>query len=165
MTASFRLSYGLRLATMGAACITGVLVALIGQHALGMQPCAWCILQRLLFLVLGLVCIVGSLLHLAVLRRAMAVLALLLASAGVAAAIYQHEVAAKLASCDLTLADKIVNALDLERLWPAMFQITASCADSHVTMLGLPYERWSLGLFALVALVALTVIVRPVGRR
>ncbi|MDH5540409.1 MAG: disulfide bond formation protein B, partial [Rhizobacter sp.] len=53
-------SYGLRLATMGAACIAGVLVALVGQQYYGMQPCAWCILQRFIFLLLALVCLVGS---------------------------------------------------------------------------------------------------------
>jgi disulfide bond formation protein DsbB len=114
---------------------------------------------------LGLVCIVGSVLHAAWARRAMAGLALLLSGLGIAAAIYQHEGAAKLASCDLTLADKVVNALGLESLWPAMFQVTASCADAHVTMLGLPYERWSLALFSIVALVSLTLLRWPKYRR
>lgn len=165
MNLSFGRRYGLRLATMGAACIGGVLIALLGQHVFGMRPCAWCILQRFIFLLLGLVCIVGSVLHAAWDRRAMAGLALVLSGLGIAAAIYQHEVAAKLASCNLTLADKVVNALRLESLWPAMFQVTANCADAHVTMLGLPYERWSLSLFSIVALVSLTLLRWPKYRR
>jgi len=32
-----------------------VAAALVTQHALGMLPCPWCVLQRLIFVVIGLV--------------------------------------------------------------------------------------------------------------
>jgi disulfide bond formation protein DsbB len=88
-------------------------------------------------------------------RKAFAAVALLLAAAGVAAAVWQNQVAAKSASCNLTFADRVVNALHVESIAPWLFQIKASCADAAVTMLGLPYEMWSLALFVVLVLAAL----------
>ena len=85
---------------------------------------------------------------------------LLLCAGGVAAAIYQHVVASKLYSCNLTLADKILSATRLESLWPSVLGVTATCADAAVDVLGVPFEYWSLGLFSLLGLIALAVIVR-----
>lgn len=161
MHLSLGLSGGQRLAAMAAACIAGVLAALLAQHVFDMQPCPWCILQRLIFLAVAGVCIVAAAIDSAGLRRGLSGLALLLSLLGIAAAVFQHEVAAKLGSCNLTLADKIITALGLESLWPAMFQVTANCADAAVSVLGLPFEYWSLALFALLALAALTVLRWP----
>ncbi|MDH3461164.1 MAG: disulfide bond formation protein B, partial [Burkholderiaceae bacterium] len=86
--------------------------------------------------------------------------ALVLAALGAAAAVYQHVVAAKLYSCNLTLADTIISALRLEALLPALFQITGSCADAAVSVLGVPFEYWSLLLFILLALAAASVLIR-----
>ena len=79
----------------------------------------------------------------------------LLASAGAAAAAWQHFVAAKSASCNLTLADKIVSALKLDTLLPSVFSATASCADAAVNLLGVPYDFWALGTFAVLGLMGL----------
>ena len=78
-----------------------------------------------------------------------------LALTGVAAALWQHFVAAKAASCDLTLADRIMGASGLDGRWPEVFMATASCADAKVDLFGLPYEFWSLVVFALIALGAI----------
>jgi disulfide bond formation protein DsbB len=43
-------------------------------------------------------------------------------------------------------------------LLPEIFQPRASCADAAVKLLGLPYEFWSLGLFALLALLAVRLL-------
>ena len=85
-----------------------------------------------------------------------------MACSGVIAAIYQHEVAAKSFSCNLTFADKLITALGLESLWPWMFQVTATCAESAATLLGLPFEFWSLALFAVLALAAAGLVLRAV---
>ena len=34
--------------------LAGVAVALLTQHALDMQPCPWCVLQRVIFLAIAL---------------------------------------------------------------------------------------------------------------
>jgi protein dithiol:quinone oxidoreductase len=142
-------------------CLAAVAAALVSQHGFDMQPCPWCVLQRLIFVAIALVCVLGWLWRAAPARNVAGGLVLLLSLAGIAAALWQHFQAAALASCNLTLADKIVTALKLDSLLPAVFLATANCADAAVSLLGVPYDFWSLGLFALLALAALSLFGRP----
>lgn len=139
---------------LAATCFGAVGAALVTQHAFGMQPCPWCILQRVIFVLIGLLALLSLVLG-ATLRRGLGALMALLALAGVAAALYQHFVAAKSSSCALTLADRIVRTLQVDRWLPAVFEVRGSCADAAVDLAGLPYEFWSLALFVLLALGAL----------
>ena len=41
-------------------CFGAVGIALISQHAFDMPPCAWCVMQRLIYLVIGVVALVGG---------------------------------------------------------------------------------------------------------
>lgn len=143
--------------------ILAVGIALVTQHVLGMQPCPWCVLQRLIFLAIAATAWLGLALGPALPRRAMALLMLLLAAGGVAAALWQHFVAAASASCNLTLADRVMSGLGLDNLAPAVFAPYASCADAAATLLGLPYEFYSLTLFVMLAAVAARVLYRPVA--
>lgn len=142
-------------------CGTALAGALVSQHVFDMQPCPWCILQRLLFAAIAVVAAVG----LAWRTRAGAIGCAigmdLLAALGVAAALWQHFVASSSTSCNLTLADRIVGGLGLDGLWPAVFAAYASCADAAVKLVGLPYELYSLLLFALLAVLALRLVRRP----
>lgn len=145
------------LVAIGLACLAAVGAALYAQHVLDMRPCPWCILQRLLFLVVAALALLGAMLR-RPLRRVAAGVVLLLAAAGVAAAVYQHEVAAKQHSCAFTFADQVLGALGVERLWPAVFAVTATCAEAAVSLLGVPFEYWSLALYLLVGAAALRVL-------
>src|SRR6218665_370982 len=153
-----------RLLAIAALCLAGVGAALAAQSALAMRPCPWCILQRLIYIIIALVCIVAAVLKAGIGRTVLAGVTLLLALSGIVAAVYQHEVAAKMFSCNLTFADKLITALRIEFLWPEVFGVTATCADSAVSVLGLPFEYWSLGLFAVVGLLALSVLLRRGAR-
>ena len=149
--------------------LAAVAVALYTQHRLDMLPCAWCVLQRLIFLVVAGIALLGLLLPGLLLpglllRRLAGLLALLAAGAGIAAALWQHFVASVSASCDQTLADRVMAFTGLDRRFPDVFTAWASCADAQTTLLGLPYEFYSLSLFialALMALMALRVVARP----
>jgi protein dithiol:quinone oxidoreductase len=88
-----------------------------------------------------------------------------LAGCGVAASIWQHVVAAKQFSCNLTLADNIITALRLESLLPALFQVTATCADAEVSMFGVPFEYWSLVLFVLLGAAIVRLTLQPSATR
>ena len=136
--------------------------ALVAQHGFDIRPCPWCVMQRGVFLLIAVVAGLGWLLQrVGVIRLLSLALTLLLGLAGMASAYYQHEVAAKLASCDMTLADRILMALDLEARWPSVFMVTASCSEaSAYRLLGQPYEVWSGALFALLALAALLALKR-----
>ena len=153
------------LAGMAVAALLAVAGALYTQHGLGMLPCAWCVLQRLIFIavavasVLGLV--VSRVLPGGVGTRLGAGLALVLSGLGMAAALWQHFVANASASCNMTLADRVMGTTGLDGRFPEVFAAYASCADAKADLLGLPYEFWSLALFALLALAALRVLVRP----
>jgi protein dithiol:quinone oxidoreductase len=145
---------------IAALALAGVASALVSQYAFDMQPCPWCILQRLIFVVLGLVAL-GAAFARAWLRRWLAGAVLLLSALGAAAAVYQNLVASKSVSCNLTLADRVLNALGVETLAPWLFQIRASCADAAVSLLGVPYEMWSLALFVVTGLLSVRSIIRP----
>ena len=143
---------------MAAASLGAVGLALVSQHVFDMQPCPWCVLQRLVFVLIALATGVGSLWRGPAGRSAAAGVAGLLALAGVAAALWQHFVAAATSSCKLTLADSIVSGLQLDALAPEVFAPRASCAEAAVDLLGVPYEFWSLALFALLALAAFALV-------
>jgi disulfide bond formation protein DsbB len=132
-------------------CLAAVGAALVSQHVFGMKPCPWCILQRVIFLAMALVCGAALAVGSPAARRFLAGLAALLGASGVASAVYQHKVAASMFSCNLTLADKIIGAMQLESALPFVFRIEASCADAAVDLLGMPYEFWSGALFALIS--------------
>ncbi len=140
-------------------CVAAVGAALVSQYRFDMQPCPWCVLQRVIYLAIALACGIGLLWRGATGRRVAAGLALLLALAGAAAALWQHFQAAASASCKQTLADKIVSGwLQLDSLWPDVFSARASCADAAVSLLGISYDLWSLALFAAVGLALLAVL-------
>ena len=133
----------------------GVAAALVSQHVYEMQPCAWCVLQRVIFIVIGVVALVFALLPAPGAARIGAGLVVLLGLGGIGAALWQHFVAASAASCDLTLADRLISGSGLDVAWPEVFAAFASCADARVDLLGVPYAFWSLALFALLAAAAL----------
>jgi disulfide bond formation protein DsbB len=143
-------------------CVSAVVIALVSQHVFGMQPCAWCVLQRLVFLAIAAVCWLGVLAGriAAIWRRAAAGLATLLAVAGAVAAWYQYTVAAQLFSCDMTFADRFMVGSGLDAGLPWLFGIYATCMDARVDFLGIEYALWSLGLFVLVALMGLAALLR-----
>ena len=141
--------------------LLAVAVALVTQHVGGLLPCAWCVLQRLVFVLMAAAALLGLGLPGATGRRIGAGLALLLADLGLAAALWQHFVANASASCTMTLADKVMGATGLDSRFPEVFAAYASCADAKVNLAGLPYEAWSGALFLVLSLAALRVLIRP----
>jgi protein dithiol:quinone oxidoreductase len=148
------------LLAIAALCLAAVGAALVTQHVYDMQPCPWCVLQRLIFVVIGFAALLGVAWRSAIGQRAMPLVLLLLCSGGIAAALWQHFVAAASNSCNLTLADRIVSGLGLDALLPGVFQATATCAEAVVDLFGVPYEFWSLALFVAIELMALWLLVR-----
>lgn len=150
------------LGAVALACFGGVGAALVSQHVFDMMPCPWCVLQRLIYLLIGSLALLAALWPATTARRVLSGLAGLLALCGMAAALWQHLVAAASDSCNLTLADRILSALGLFDLAPEVFAPMASCADAAVNLLGVPYAYWSLALFALCALGCWRVLRTPV---
>jgi disulfide bond formation protein DsbB len=135
-------------------------VALYTQHKLDMQPCPWCVLQRLVFVAIGAWALLGALVPVRLWRQVVAIAVSLLAASGMAAALWQHFVAKASASCNLTFADKVMNASGLNERFPEVFAAYASCADAAVDLAGIPYEFYSLALFVLIDAIALMSFIR-----
>ena len=147
---------------MAAVAVGALATALYTQHGpLGLLPCAWCVLQRLALVAGAASAVLGLLLPGMPGRRLAALLAGLLALSGMAMAVWQHWVAAASASCAMSLADRLMGWTGLDSRWPEVFAAYASCSDAKADLLGLPYEFYSLALFAALALAALAVWRRP----
>lgn len=134
-------------AAVAALALGAVAAALVTQHGFDMQPCPWCVLQRAIFVAFALVAAIGWIWRSDAGRLTAGLAAAGLAALGVAAALWHYFVASDAASCDLTLADRIVSGIGLDALLPQVFAATASCADAKVRLLGLPYPLWSLAVF------------------
>jgi len=156
--------HGALFAAVAFASFAAVAAALATQHVWGMEPCPWCVLQRLIFVGIAVAALIGTAWRATAGRLVAGALVLLLALAGIASAAWQHFYAAPSGSCNLTLADKIINGIGLDAMVPDVFAPRATCADAAVSLFGVPYDFWSLGLFVLLALAALAVIARRRAR-
>jgi len=133
------------------ASLAAVATALVSQYVFDMQPCAWCVLQRLIFLIIAAVSALAIWWRQPRVQAALGGTIVLLAGSGIASALYQHFVAANTASCRLSLAQTIISdTLHLDSLLPSVFEIRVGCSAGATTMLGIPYEFWSLTAFGLI---------------
>ncbi len=151
--------------TAGQAVLTAwgaVALALVSQHLAGFEPCPWCVVQRMAYLAVGLFALMAVLgRRSTVAYRLFLVAAALSAVGGLAAALHQHFVAAKTASCAFTAADRWISWSGLADWLPSVFSATAACDEANAPMLGLPYSVWSM----LLALLLLGLLGRAFFRR
>jgi len=139
--------------------IGALLVALISQHLFDMYPCAWCVLQRLIFVVIAALALLGMIgFKVRWFRRLILLLMVTASAAGAWAAWHQITVAAKLFSCDQTLADQIISGSGLDAALPWLFGVYATCMDASVSILGMDYAAWALTLFAILFVLVLAAI-------
>ncbi len=134
-----------------------VAAALASQHLFGFEPCPWCVVQRIAYLLTGAFAVLATFVRQ---RRGLAVgllwLSGIAALGGLAAALHQHFVAAQTSSCAFTAADRWIAMLRLDELLPAVFKATAACDQANAPLLGIPYSLWS----AAVAVVLIACVVR-----
>lgn len=135
--------------------------ALVAQHVYDMQPCPWCIFQRVLYLAIAALALAAWLLPSRAVTGVAGLGVAAIAVGGVASAVFQHQVAAKDSSCAFTLADRFLSATGLETAVPWLFQVTATCADAAAArLLGLGFEVWSGALFVVIFVTALAALRR-----
>jgi len=75
------------------ASLAAIGAALVSQHVYDMQPCPWCVLQRVVFAAIALVALGATLLPGRLVHIVALAMTELLATAGAAAALWQHFVA------------------------------------------------------------------------
>ncbi len=140
---------------------SAVAIALVSQYVFDMQPCAWCVFQRLLYLVIGAFAFGLSIVKPTCMRIALGFASIVAVTLmGITAAWYQEKVAANTFSCAQTLADQIMTKSGLDSAAPWLFGIYASCMDARVKLLGIEYAWWSLAMFGLLATIALVALKR-----
>jgi protein dithiol:quinone oxidoreductase len=139
------------LAIIGVLALASVGLAVLAQVAFDMQPCPWCVFQRLVYIVVGVLALLAAALPGAA-RRVVVGLAFLATLGGVASALWQQLHAVNESSCDLSLAERVIAKLQLDSLLPQLFEARTSCADAAVSVLHVPFAVWSCAMFVILAL-------------
>ena len=129
----------------------GLVAAGLGlQTALRLAPCPFCIFQRLLYMVIGGLALLGLLLPLA--RKLWLAVIALLAAGGASVAAYQSWMQAypELANeCSMTDPNAIERLVDwLGMRWPDLFMATGFCSSKEWVFLGLSMANWSFLAFS-----------------
>ncbi|MCL4801154.1 MAG: disulfide bond formation protein B [Burkholderiales bacterium] len=133
------------------ACIAILGFALYLQHAKGLYPCPWCIVQRLGFIAVGLIALVAALhrpgpgmtVFYSVLGAATAV-------AGAVAAgyhIYLQLDPQRLASCVGSPVERFLDQTDIGSWAPPLLQYDGPCQLDPWSFLWLSIPEWSLVMF------------------
>ena len=133
------------------ATLASVGFAVFAQHQFGLLPCAWCVVQRMIFLAIGLVSVTQLIRPRPVLVRMVSSITVLLAAAGIYAAIQQHIYATNRFECQFSIAERIIEWSGLNHVLAGIFAPRVSCAESETHLLGLPFEYWSVMLFVWLA--------------
>ena len=129
----------------------------LGLVALGLElqqlyrlaPCPFCIFQRLLYIVIGLVGLLGVVLPVG--RLLWAALIAALAMGGAAVAGYQSwmqafpHLATECGYSDPTLIERLVDWLGMQ--WPGLFLATGFCTSREWEFLSLSMANWSFLVF------------------
>lgn len=140
-------------------CLVLLAVALYMEHVMGLDPCPLCIVQRVVFIILGLICL-AAVLHnpvppaashkRPVSSRIYGLLITLTAAFGVAIAgrqvWLQHQPADQLPSC-LPSLDYMMDVLPFQEMLRLVFSGTADCAAVTWTFLGLSIAEYTLIAF------------------
>lgn len=157
------------LALLTCAALMGV--ALYLEHIVGLEPCPLCIIQRVLLILVGLVCLAALIHHPRSELPAKRPIAARLYGAGVSffallgAAVagrqvwLQHQPSDQLPSC-LPSLDYMIDVLPLQDIMRMLFSGTADCAKVDWTFLGLSIAEGTLLAFIAFSLFGLIQLFR-----
>jgi disulfide bond formation protein DsbB len=136
------------LLAIAAICFALVGAALYLQHAQQMLPCPLCVIQRYLYLVIGLAALAGSLSGKPKLGAGLGLLAAL-GGLGVVGK-HLYVLANPGFSCGIDPMETILNKIPTAEMMPWLFKADGLCENARDTLLGLSIPAWSAVWFALV---------------
>jgi disulfide bond formation protein DsbB len=145
--------------------IAAISFALIGaalylQHAQGMLPCPLCVIQRYLFLAVGICSLVGAY---AGKIKAGAGLALLGALGGLGVVgKHLYVLAHPGFSCGIDPMETALNKIPTATMLPWLFRADGLCENATDTLLGLSVPQWSAVWFAILTLSLVWVLARRI---
>ncbi len=137
-------------ATLALACAGVTAFGMTLQNLLNLAPCPFCIFQRLIYIVVGLVAFIGF--GLPRLRHLWSLLIGALSAIGGGVAAYQTwmqafpDLATECSYTEQNVIEQLVDWLGMR--WPSMFLATGFCSSKEWVFLGLSMANWSLLLFA-----------------
>lgn len=136
--------------------------ALYLQHAKDMLPCPLCVIQRYLFLGVGIAALAGALSDKI---RAGAAVALLAALGGLGVVGKHLYVLANPGfSCGIDPMETTLNKIPTAEFMPWMFRAEGLCENAGDALLGLSIPQWSAVWFVLLTLALVWVLVRQARR-
>jgi len=143
--------------------VAAVSFALIGaalylQHAHDMQPCPLCVIQRYLFLAIGIAALVGAFAGKIKLGAGVALLAAL-GGLGVVGK-HLYVLANPGFSCGIDPMETMLNKIPTATLLPWLFQADGLCENATDGLFGLSIPQWSAVWFVLLTLTLVWVLVR-----
>ena len=132
--------------------------ALYLQHALGLEPCPMCILQRYAFVVVGVIALAAAIHNPALLgRRIYGGLLVVMAATGGGIAIrhvYLEHYPPKIFDCGADVGF-MLESFPLTQALPMIFRGTGDCTKVVWQFLGLSIAEWSLICFATLIVAAI----------
>lgn len=152
-------------ACFGLLALASVGLALAGWwigELMRLQACPLCIFQRLLYLLIGVIALVGALLS--GWRRLWGALIALVSGGGAATAGYQSwlqyapQTGMECGLGEPTLIERIVDWFGVR--WPDMFMATGFCSSKEWVFLGLSLASWSALVFLVLLLTGIWLAVR-----
>jgi disulfide bond formation protein DsbB len=142
-------------------CVGLLAYALYLQHWQGLDPCPWCVVQRLGFMLVGLIALVGAIHGPARPGTAIySVLGLVAAAAGAAAGTYHVYLQAdpvRASKCIGSPVELILDRLQIGKLAPSLLQYDGPCTLKPWSFLGLSIPGWSTAWFVILAIAFLAI--------
>lgn len=117
--------------------LLSLLFAYIAQYGFDLFPCAWCIFQRLVICVL---IIILSFSFFKPLRVAIFLCSLVVSLIGLTSSFYLYFIASKLETCELSFAERVINTLKLQELFPSFFSILSLCSSESLLFYGINFS-------------------------
>jgi disulfide bond formation protein DsbB len=127
--------------------------ALYLQHWENLDPCPWCVVQRLGYILVGLIALVGALHRPGPIATVVySTLGLAASAAGAAAAVYHVYLQSdpgRAAKCVGSPVERILDQLDVGAVIPPLLQYSGPCTLKPWAFLWLSIPEWSLVWFVL----------------
>ncbi len=138
--------------------------ALYLQHLEKLDPCPWCIAQRLLYIAVALVALVAALHRPGRVGTMLyAVFGGLFAATGIAAAIYQIQLQndpQRALECMGSWLERWLDASRVGKMIPPLLQYDGSCIAKSWAFLGLSIPGWSMVWFIVLLLTFVVIVVK-----
>ena len=150
---------------MGLACFAMLLFGLYLQHAIGLEPCPMCIVQRYLLVCVGVCCVLAALASNNAGGTVSVGLAMLCSSAGAFVAARQSWLQwypPEVVSCGRDLYG-MIEQFPLQRVLPMVFKGSGDCSKVDWTFLGGSIANWSFVWFVVFVVFTCAAIVARRG--